>query len=168
LISALVVTPVSCWYLWPETKTDSHHGHGHDDHAEHKDAHEKDEQPAEEVAEKNDEPASEPAEEKPEEKSETKEDEESSEDAASEDEEQDSGDNKRGTTGKNKIRSDSEGASVTRKVESGSKGSNKVRLDSGLGKNLGEGLNSDTAYNESEGSEVRSICAFCHGSNQVC
>jgi len=168
LISALVVTPVSCWYLWPETKTDSHHGHGHDDHAAHDDAHEKeeaeekDEQPAEEVAEKDDEPASEAAEEKSEEKTEEKsEDEsedksESSDDAAGDDEEEIAGDNKRGTTGKNKIRADSEGASVTRKVEPGSKGTNKIRLDSGLGKNLGEGINSDTAYNNSEGTENKS------------
>jgi len=183
LISALVVTPVSCWYLWPEAKTDSHHGHGHDDHAAHDDAHEKEDaeekdeadakdEPAEEVAEKDEEPASETAEEKTEDKaeddsegkSESAEDEESSDDDSEESEEKNSDPTKRGTTGKNKIRADSEGQSVTRKVEPGNKGGNKIRLDSGLGKNLGEGINSDEAYNNSPGVEKS---AFARKQNGV-
>jgi len=173
LISALIVTPVSCWYLWPETShADSHHGHG--DHAAHDDADEKhedkeedkeeDSQPTEEVAEK-EETASEPTEEKSEDKTEDKaegeaESKSDDEESAESDDNATSGDNnKRGTTGTNKVRSDSEGASVTRKIEAGSKGGNKIRLDSGLGKNLGEGINSDTAYNGSEGSENKSVMA---------
>ncbi|CAK3798534.1 Hypothetical predicted protein [Lecanosticta acicola] len=35
LLGALTVTPIACWYLWPDTAHAEHHDdHGHDEHAE--------------------------------------------------------------------------------------------------------------------------------------
>lgn len=150
LISALVITPVSCYYLWPSA-SEAHHGH--DDHGKHEEAHEEEEEKEEPAEEKSEEAAPEESEEKTEDKSEDKseEKEESSEDSQPKGESESTSTT---TTGKDGFNAESDANNVTRKVESGEKGGNKVRKESGLGKNLGEGINSSAPYNDSDGAKV--------------
>lgn len=168
-MSALVITPVSAWYLWPEPHKEHH---GHDSHAKHEEEHEeKEEKAEEETPEQPEETEEQPAEESSTE-SEEKSEEKADESADAESAEKDSGDDsKSSVSGKGRFRSDSDATKVTRKVEPSPKGgAGKIRLDSGLGKNLGEGLASDTAYNGYEGSSVRFLIgvgghSFFHSSS---
>ncbi|KAF2158631.1 hypothetical protein M409DRAFT_61471 [Zasmidium cellare ATCC 36951] len=161
ILGALVVTPPSCWYLWPDTSHAEHHG-DHAEHGEHEESEKpdeseqskEDEEPQEEAApaeqqggeEKGDEEEKPAEEEKSGDGDEAKETSDGDDSGKDEDASKDSAEEKAGGKSgvegvqfKGKMADDSAGQEHTRKLEDSPKGGQKKRLDSGLGKNLGEG-----------------------------
>jgi len=156
LISAIAVTVPSCYFLWPEAShADAHGAHGaHDEHAEeHEEEHEEaSEEPKEEAEDsKEDEAPKEEASddeskaddknpEQPEEEKQSEPKGDSSKPDKTEPEEK-SNQKVDGVQfkGKTAAGDDNNEMTDTRKREPDSKGAFKKRIDSGYGKNLGEG-----------------------------
>jgi hypothetical protein len=157
LIGGIAVTIPACWYLWPAPHADSGHHGDHGDHAElGEDDHTEDKVESEDAA----------GEEAPKVEEEAK---DAGEADPKESEGEDTGSApptdeakpKEGGEGadanKGKISPDSEGSENSRKVESDSKGGNKIRVDSGLQKDLGK---SDEHFDEDGSEKVRSLARF--------
>lgn len=151
LIGAVAVTVPAAWYLWPSP---SHADHGdHGSHEKHDDSHAEKEDAAQEEEKEDDQS-------QPEEKNE----ESDGSDEKSSDDDKDSDDDKSKDEDEPKEQSESKGDSDdvnfkgktkqgkddNRKVEDDSKGAQKKRIDSGLGRDLGD---------ESEAKGV-SVCLF--------
>jgi len=178
LIGAVAVTVPSCYFLWPEAShADSHAAHGEEHGEEHAEEHEENE---DESKDESEEEAPKEEESKDEEPKEESKDDESKDEEPKEDSKEDdskSDDDKQPQSrdtppeGKNQPKSggDVEGVSFKgptkaggddnkapdeRKVESDSKGGQKKRIDSGVGKNLGEGdLKKDEPATSGSGSD---------------
>jgi ABC-type nickel/cobalt efflux system permease component RcnA len=148
LISALVVTPVGAYFLWPSSHGDAGH-HGHDEHHEehHEEAEAKEEEVPQEEESKDEEPEksdkpsgtegdSQPradANKKSSGKEETEERAPTSGPASTE-----------GASGKGQMKNDSEGMNQGSKREPDGKGGFKNRKDSGLQKDLT--VDNETVY----------------------
>ncbi|KAK4505100.1 hypothetical protein PRZ48_003063 [Zasmidium cellare] len=161
ILGALVITPPSCWYLWPDTSHAEHHDdHGAHDEHEESEGGEDAEKPDESDQSKEDEEPQEAAapgeqkggeekggdEEKPAEEEKSGGDEKPAEGEEAKDDSEDKGEKTEGGKSKvegvqfkGKMAEDSAGQEHTKKTEDSPKGGQKKRLDSGLGKNLGEG-----------------------------
>jgi len=147
MIGALVVTPASMWYLWPAAHDDHHEAHGHEEHAEEHAEEEKsseEEKPSEEDQSPEDEaPQAESAPSEQADKKDDGEDKSSGSDSEGTVEKEGAPDkdpNAGGVQFKGKVAEGSAAEVDERKSEPRpSKGSRVKRIDSGLGKNLGEG-----------------------------
>ena len=168
LAGAIVVTIPSVWFLWPDTSHAEHHGEhgGHDDHEEsHDDGEEKEEggEEKEEGGDDKQEDGDDSNDDTTEKDEAAKESEETAKPSGAQGESQpgapdankksgpnDGAESKETPANKGNVEGvnfkgkvSGEGAEDSRKTEPDSKGAYKKRIDSGLGKNLGEGTSED-------------------------
>lgn len=166
LISALAITPVGAYFLWPSSSGDSHHGH--EEHHEESEPKEEEEQPQEEES-KEEKPQEDDAHEKAKESEETARPsgtEGDSQPKAPDANKKSSGTEQpvereprsgpastEGVSGKGHMKNDSDGMNQTSKREPDGKGAYKNRKDSGLSKDL-----STTSQVYSDDEKTESVC----------